>query len=290
MMAHFDSGAIEFRLLHEGDLPAALRLGAQEHWNQTHRDWRRLLALEPGGCFAASLDGRLIGTVTSVTYGAELAWIGMMLVDADHRRRGIGTRLMRMAMEYLERLGVATIKLDATPAGRPVYESLGFTVETRIDRWVGVARPSPTTGLRVVDEQTRGLLYAFDLIAFGTDRRRLIDRLIADAFVPPMAALEPSGTTLRGYVLVRGGAEAVYVGPVIATDAATAGVLLDGTLSQLAGERLLVDVSCEFDTGSQMLADRGFVKQRELTRMRCGTESGAGTSRMILATGGPELG
>lgn len=284
------SGAIQFRLLNEGDLPAALRLGEREHWNQTQSDWRRLLKLEPRGCFAASADGRLIGTVTSVTYGAELAWIGMMLVDADHRRRGIGTRLMRTAMEYLERVGVATVKLDATPAGRPMYESLGFTPETRIDRWVGVARPSSTKGLRVVDEQTRSLLCALDRLAFGTDRSRLLDSLIADASVPPIVAVEPSGTTLRGYVLARRGEEAFYIGPVIATDEDTAEALLDGMLSQLAGERVFVDFHTGFDAGSRMLTERGFAKQRELTRMRCGKESSAGTSRVILATAGPEVG
>ena len=84
--------AIDIGLLHDSDLPAAVSLGAQEHWNQTESDWRRVLSLDRRGSFAASLRGRLIGTVTTVTYGADLAWIGMMLVDADHRRRGTGTR------------------------------------------------------------------------------------------------------------------------------------------------------------------------------------------------------
>ena len=284
------SGAIQFRLLNESDVPAALRLGEREHWNQTQSDWRRLLTLEPQGCFAASLDGRLIGTVTSVTYGAELAWIGMMLVDADHRRRGIGTRLMRTAMEYLERAGVATVKLDATPAGRPVYESLGFTPETRIDRLVGVARSSATKGLQVVDERTRSSLFALDRLAFGTDRSRLLDSLIADAPVPSMVAPEPSGTTSKGYALARRGGRAFYIGPVIATNEDTAEALLDGMLSPLAGETVFVDLHTGFEAGARMLSVRGFAKQRELTRMRFGIESNAGTSSVILATAGPEVG
>src|SRR2546428_12724540 len=90
-----EEDAIEIRLLQESDLVDALRLGAQEHWNQTPSDWQRLLSLDPRGSFAASLHGRLIGTVTTVTYATDLAWIGMMLVDAGHRRCGIGMRLMR---------------------------------------------------------------------------------------------------------------------------------------------------------------------------------------------------
>jgi GNAT superfamily N-acetyltransferase len=284
------SGAIQFRLLNGGDIPAALRLGERENWNQTESDWNRLLTLEPQGCFAAIIDGRLIGAVTSVTYGAELAWIGMMLVDADHRRRGIGTRLMRTAMEYLERAGVATVKLDATPAGRPVYEALGLTAETRIDRLVGVARPSATKGLQEVDERTRGSLFAHDRIAFGVDRSRLLDSLLADAPVPSLVAMEPSGATSQGYVLARRGAKAFYIGPLIAADEDVAEALLNGMLSQLAGETVFVDFHTDFEAGSRMLSVRGFAKQRELTRMRFGKESDAGRSSLILASAGPEVG
>jgi GNAT superfamily N-acetyltransferase len=126
---------VEIELLSESHLPGALRLTEQSQWNQTGRDWRRLLQLRPRGCFGASLGGRLVGTVTTVTYGTDLAWIGMMLVDPDFRRGGLGTRLMQTALEHLERIGVNSIKLDATPAGRPLYESMGFRPEGLIERW-----------------------------------------------------------------------------------------------------------------------------------------------------------
>ena len=82
-------------------------------WNQTEKDWQRLLALEPNGCFAAGKDGRLVGTTTTTTYGNDLAWIGMVLVDPQERRQGIATRLMHVAIDYLKDK-VATVKLDAT--------------------------------------------------------------------------------------------------------------------------------------------------------------------------------
>src|SRR5262249_5077675 len=52
------------RLLTDGDVGAALALQQLEGWNQTVRDWCRLLQLAPTGCFAAEVDGRLSGTVT----------------------------------------------------------------------------------------------------------------------------------------------------------------------------------------------------------------------------------
>ena len=97
--------AVEIKLLSEGHLPEALRLTEQSQWNQTERDWRRLLQSPPKGCFGALLDGCLIGTVTTVAYGKELAWVGMMLVDPEYRRRGLGTRLMQTALEHLRWMG-----------------------------------------------------------------------------------------------------------------------------------------------------------------------------------------
>ena len=138
-MKNLDS--VEIELLSDVHLPDALRLTEQSQWNQTERDWRRLLQLSPRGCFGAGLAGRLIGTVTTVAYGTELAWIGMMLVDPDNHHRGLGTRLMQKALEHLRADGVASIKLDATPAGRPLYESRGFRSEGLVERWEGMGQP-----------------------------------------------------------------------------------------------------------------------------------------------------
>ena len=82
---------VSFRRMTDGDLPAADELRRLAGWNQTLEDWRRLLCLEPRGCFVAALEGGVVGTVTTTTYGLALAWIGMMLVHAEHQRRGIGT-------------------------------------------------------------------------------------------------------------------------------------------------------------------------------------------------------
>ena len=126
---------IEVRPLTVADLPQAIRLKEQENWNQTEADWKRLLEPDSGGCLAACVGERVVGTVTTAMFGADLAWIGMMLVDRDFRRRGIARRLLRLAISRCGEAGIRRIKLDATPAGRPVYESLGFVSETMIERW-----------------------------------------------------------------------------------------------------------------------------------------------------------
>jgi acetylornithine deacetylase/succinyl-diaminopimelate desuccinylase-like protein len=73
------------------------------------------LKLNPGGCFAAAADQRLVGTATTTTYGRGLAWVGMVLVDPEFRLRGIATRLVRAALGHLDEAAMATVTLDATP-------------------------------------------------------------------------------------------------------------------------------------------------------------------------------
>jgi GNAT superfamily N-acetyltransferase len=281
--------SVEIELLSEVHLPEALRLTEQSQWNQTEQDWRRLLQTPPKGCFGALLDGFLIGTVTTVAYGRELAWIGMMLVDPDYRRRGLGTRLMRTALEHLERIGVNSIKLDATPAGRPLYESLGFRSEGLVERWEGMGQPVVKKKWPAWDERHRPAVYAFDRLAFGADRSPILASLMEDSPVVPLVAINLEGQ-LEGFALARPGRRAFYVGPVAARGQGTALALLDGMLGQLAGEKVYLDFNTGFGLGSEVLVDRGLVKQRDLIQMAFGPESQAGLSKRIFGLAGPEMG
>src|SRR5689334_13481661 len=92
---------LEIRRLSQGDIPAAMRLKELAGWNQSDRDWQRLIELEPEGCFAAWVGDHMVATTTTTTYGQALAWVGMVLVAPEYRRLGIATSLMRQALGYL---------------------------------------------------------------------------------------------------------------------------------------------------------------------------------------------
>jgi predicted N-acetyltransferase YhbS len=282
-------GQITIRPFSESDVAEAMKLKERADWNQTEKDWQRLINLDPQGSFAACLDGRVIGTVTTITYGRKLSWIGMMLVDSLCRRCGIGTGLMQTALHYLDRIGVASIKLNATPAGRPLYESLGFRAEGRIERWAGNAPCIENKDRLKIDSETRPAIDEFDRQAFGVDRRVLLDFLMADCPVKPLMDKAPDGR-LEGYALARPGSEAFYLGPIVAGNKEAALSLLDGMLSQLVGKTIYLDFNTGFGLGTEVLTHRGLVKQRDLAQMHFGQESSAGTSSLIFGIAGPELG
>jgi predicted N-acetyltransferase YhbS len=279
----------EIRLLTEGDVEAALTLQRPEGWNQTERDWSRLLQLEPAGCFAAEVNGRVIGTVTTTTYGAALAWIGMMLVAPEHRGRGIGRQLFSAALDHLRASGTSAVKLDATPAGRSLYEVFGFVRESVIERWETVAHHTLVNCESNDACEIRKKIHALDQSVFGADRTRLLDTLITDSIVTPQA-ITTAGGKLQGYALARCGLAASYVGPIIAQDESTALELLDRMIGQLRGQKVYLDFHPGCGATTEALLKRGFLKQRELVRMRYCRAVTAPTSPLVFAIAGPETG
>jgi len=273
--------------LRDGDVGDALALSAREGWNQTAADWSRLTRLDPGGCFAARHRGRLVATVTVTTHGTALAWIGMMVVHADYRRQGIGAALMDRALRYARDRGVAVVKLDATPAGRPLYESLGFAAEAALERWHGVARRlnGSTPNLAAGDAAAIALL---DAAAYGADRSGLLRALAHDA-IGGLLVARSEGQPV-GYALARPGREAIYIGPIVVTVRTAATDLLDALLGRLGGAAVCLDHHAGSHLPTSALDDRGLTRRRTLLRMRLGPHRTPGTPPSICASAGPEVG
>ena len=279
---------IEIRLLSESDIPAAMKLKDAAGWNQTEDDWRRLISLEPAGCFAAIRNHELVGTTTTTTYKDQLAWVGMVLVDPQTRRQGIATRLMETALDYL-RDKVATVKLDATAQGKPVYERFGFEVESLVERWVGTLKgTSLNPNYGILNPDTLYELLDLDRRAFNADRSTLIQSLINDSNFLPIVKRSADGK-LSGYALARPGTRANYLGPICVTQASDVESLIDEMLRRMGASRVYIDFNRECPTGTSVLSDRGFVKERDLIRMTSG-ERAKKTSPFVVAIAGPEIG
>jgi GNAT superfamily N-acetyltransferase len=93
---------IEIRRMQRGDITRGTDLCRIVNWNQLDADWQRLIDLDPDGVFAAEEDGILCGTASTISYDAEMAWIGMILVHPEFRGRGLASQLMRQCISYLK--------------------------------------------------------------------------------------------------------------------------------------------------------------------------------------------
>lgn len=271
------------------DVEAAFHFASAEGWNQTRADWLRLLKHQPEGCFGAYDRGRLVGTVTTSIYGSELAWVGMMLVEREYRGSGIGRELMRTALEYAK-AKVGTIKLDATPAGRTLYEAMGFVPEAGIERWEKSGTPPEVDADSLVLETTKiSEICNIDRQAFGADRTTMLKLLSQQSCAQALIVSNSDGDAC-GYAMARPGSRAIYVGPIVSTNLLRRYSLLDSMVGQFAGRSSYVDLYKGSSASSEILLAKGFVKQRDLTRMYWGRPSRAGLSPSIFAIAGPEIG
>jgi ribosomal protein S18 acetylase RimI-like enzyme len=268
------------------DLPSGLALSRQAGWNQIESDWRRFLDLEPGGCFVAELDGAPVGTTTTCIFG-PVAWIAMVLVDVAARRQGVGSALLRHALEFLDKQGVKTVRLDATAAGQHVYEKLGFVPEYPLARYEGVvSRTGTSCDAAPVTEGLIPELAAFDHRMAGTPRAKLLTRLFQES--PEAMRALCKGDEVEGYATLRPGANAMQIGPCVATPEVGAALLGDA-LDRCAGWQVFVDVPCDNASAVRLLESAGLTVQRSFTRMYRG-ESVSDNVNALWAGSGPEKG
>lgn len=272
--------AVEIRVLREDDLVFVDEFVQQAGWNQLRTDWLRVLRYEPKGCFAAFSGDQLIGTVTTTTYGKDLAWIGMMLIHPNFRRRGIATALMQRSISYLRDRHVDCIKLDATPEGQFVYEQLGFVPEWKFHRWERSAGQAPETVRpnHVVSQIER--LAWLDRDAFGADRFAYLKVLKEVSFTI-------SGED--GFGMIRSGRRACYLGPVTAGTLESAEHIVREIVGLLTG-RIFWDIPGPNAAAQRLAEQLGFHPIRELTRMTLGQMLNNPDVSIQFAIAAPETG
>jgi GNAT superfamily N-acetyltransferase len=275
------------RLMTPADLASALRLSEQAGWNQTEADWRRFLDLQPDGCFVAERGGAVAGTTTTSIFG-HVAWIAMVLVDEALRGRGIGSALLAHALEFLERRGVPSVRLDATPLGLPLYQRLGFVEQFQLARYEGTLPPSSSDvrNVAAVPAEQWPTLAALDEQVTGADRRRLLLRLFGEQLHSVCVVRDED--RVRGFLAARPGRRAVQLGPCVASPEAGP-LLLADSFRRYGGQYVYLDVPVSHAAATQLAQAQGLTVQRHLTRMCRGTPSRE-RDDWLWASAGPEKG
>ncbi|MFW6146753.1 MAG: GNAT family N-acetyltransferase, partial [Planctomycetota bacterium] len=284
-------GPILLRPMVAADIPAGERLCRLAGWNQRADDWALFLRLAPDGCFVAARNGRVVGTVTAVSYDDAIGWVGMLLVDPAVRRRGVGTMLLDRAVHALA--GCEVIKLDATPAGKRVYDGMGFTDAYGLRRMtISTAPPLAATGepsVRAMRSDDLPAVIAMDRAVFGADRRGLIEGLYAMAPHLAHVIIDEEGD-VTGFVLGRPGADYQHVGPIAASGLPAAQGLTRAALAAAGGDPVVVDAAGSHDGWTGWLDSLGFTTQRPFIRMFKGPTGHTGDPARQFAVAGPEWG
>jgi ribosomal protein S18 acetylase RimI-like enzyme len=92
------------------------------------------LAVNDGLFFVALSGEEVVGTVMA-GYDGHRGWIYSVAVSQAHRRRGVGSQLIRVAERALASKGCVKVNLQIMEGNESVtafYASLGFSVEKRV--------------------------------------------------------------------------------------------------------------------------------------------------------------
>lgn len=256
-------GDIDVRQIGAEDLPAAHGLSVQLNWPHRLEDWRFFDSLGTGfGAYTQA--GELAGTAYCWPHSDMLATLGMVIVSSSLQGKGVGAALTRAAIDAA---GARSIQLNATEAGFPLYEKLGFVPVGTIQQHQGVIAAAPeaprengmkTRPIEKTDEAAIGRL---DAAAVGTGRSRLLASLMSFA---EGRMLEEDGKP-AGFALIRPFGRGRLIGPIVAPDTRGARLLVGDLLKGEVGNFVRIDTpSGEF---SSWLQERGLQPAGPVTAM-----------------------
>ncbi len=271
------------------DLPACHILKEQLIWNQTFSDWKRFLSYNPEGCFVAVAEEKIIGTVCTIAYEDKFGWVAMVIVDQEFHRMGIGKALLHAGIEHLRNRGL-TVKLDATPEGKLLYDSLGFVDEYKAARYAGkhLTLDKPALECEPVTAADWDEIEIFDREVFGASRRMVLESYFQG--YPQYSFLVRVKGKIEGYITARDGSFAFHPGPWVARSPEIAKNLFLTVIHQRKTEDVYVDALDQNAAVTGFLQEIGFTIQRPLIRMYLGENNHPGKPEWVCGISGPELG
>lgn len=281
------------RSMRRGDIDFVYKLCRIEQWTHSRRSVERLFTYGPNGCFIAEVEGKPVGHVFSFSYG-EVGWIGMLIVDKEHRRKGIGTLLMRQAMSYLLDLNVETIKLEAVPEIANLYRELGFIDEfdsLRFRRINKKGNQLTDLSLKPLGKNKIAEIVEFDQRYFGANRTRVLRQLYEDN--PELCFTSCINSQIVGYIMCYKVEDRYRIGPWVCNPhfPSNARELILKCMETIeANVKLFVGVPAVNKTAVKLIQDLDFELYSKGIRMYFGKKLENEHVEGIFSIGGPENG
>lgn len=289
---------LPIRRLTRDDLVPCADLSEDRGWPRDEERWTLLLAAGTGYGIDDPDSKGLMASCVLVSYGPELAAVGMLLVAGRHARRGVGRYLME---RVIEAAGGTPLSLYATSAGRPLYEGLGFVPVGRTVRLKGHFRPTAESGstasggakpsgsadvfVRPASAGDLRAMVQLDSDVFGLDRTHLLTRF--PTFAAHLRVAEANGE-LIGYAALSPSGDNHAVGPLVARDTATAKLLVS-SLAEATDRPLRVDIDARHEELLAWVGACGLRPHSETTEMVLGGRQHGDRARyfgpLSLATG-----
>ncbi len=268
------SATYRIRSLRHADIPLVLGWAREEGFCPGPGDVAIYRDTDRRGLWVGCLEGRPIGCIAGVRYSPAYGFIGLFLVQRQHRGQGYGVQLWQRALRHLE--GVRTIGLEAAPDRIADYGRWGFQPASPTRRWridgLGEGRPAAVEdGLRLLvgPAVPQQAVQDYDARREPTPR----PHFLADWLRHPdgrVLALMDGQQRCHGFGRIRRcllpQGEGWRIGPLLADGPRQAEVLLNGLMASHPGV-VLVDAPEANPTAGPLLQRLGFRAVGETLRM-----------------------
>lgn len=264
--------AVEIGVMTRAELDQVLAWAAEEGWMPGAGDAEAYAPTDPGGRFAARVDGRMIASVGAVNWGPDYGFGGLFITAPQWRSRGIGGSLVAAGMAHV---GDRLLALDGVPEQVPYYERLGMRTahwHVRYGTAAGVVAPegpSESAGFRVVAGRPELIERAvsYDAQFFPGDRVDFMGRWLdpQSAWRTWYAALDDSGQVI-GLGVIRPAAPGFRVGPLEADTPEVAAALFD-TLAAGRPGPVCIDIPDVNSSATALVLERGMTPAFRCARM-----------------------
>lgn len=279
--------------IRENDIEFVYTSCKNESWNYSRKRIERVHHYEPKGCFVATVNKKRVGHVFSINY-RKVGWIGLLIVNREHRRIGIGTLLVRRAIDYLQNLGVETVKLEAVPEIAGLYRKLGFIDEFDSLRFKKVNKKdnqSTNPNIKPLKENQITETAEFDSRHFGANRTRVLHQLFEDN--PELCFISHRNSQIVGYIMCYKTETGYRIGPWICNPhhpQIAKGLILKCMQAIQTNEKLYVGVPAVNNASVKILQDLDFGLYCKSMRMYLGKKPANEHVEFIFSISGPENG
>lgn len=254
--------------LHTHDIPSLVELSATLGWDYSTEDLTTIFA--SGIAYGHKTEtGQLLSSAAVFPYGPELASLGMVMVDPEHRRKGLGQTATQKVMESLPDKNTP-IMLVATQQGYPMYEKMGYRTIGTLHKFIAETyqphedeQQIDLTGYQIqhLTHDNFAEILRLDTDSLGTDRKTFLQARLNQSQTGVILR-RTKDNTAAGFALSIPGTAVTILGPVTAPNPTLAFALIDHLARQTTAP-LRIDIPSEQTALIEKLPAHGFTLQTQ---------------------------
>jgi len=123
------------------DVPELIKISEEVGWLLDGYHVKLMMMHAPHLCYGAYEDGKLLGAIMATPFETS-AMMKYFMVSQNYQRQGIGRRLFQTLFNVLKDEH-PSIYLHANPELQGFFESYGFSVTTKVGRFLNVGKVPP---------------------------------------------------------------------------------------------------------------------------------------------------